>query len=374
MRTPGGGRARLNGGLLIEMPSLSAVQGATWESDEIFGQTLRCSETLPNGTEVVDGGGAHALLNITGADYGASGEFTIGLFFKDLSGPDKFVFEYLLSHGSGLSTENVTGVWGPNNIALYLPEKAHSAGGVVRAVVSDQGAIGETIYFDTDGLRTSNDQRVSPGHINIFDGEWHSLVIVATPQLPDVPSARLANVAGLPGLRFFVDGRFSGLLAGSTGYTGRPFLPEGQMHLCTPLNLNGDRRFSGQLAHVAVWDTGLTENEVLQFHEGVLAGDDSPGGDGSPFELVTASTMCAEREAQITSPVSNRPCCGMTPPVRGDADGDGQMTVTDIVSLVRVVLKEASLTACQEIALDLNEDGTIDLADAQIMQDELAAP
>jgi hypothetical protein len=64
----------------------------------------------------------------------------------------------------------------------------------------------------------------------------------------------------------------------------------------------------------------------------------------------------------------------MTPPVRGDADGDGQMTVTDIVSLVRVVLKEASLTACQEIALDLNEDGTIDLADAQIMQDELAAP
>ena len=54
--------------------------GASWEADEVFGQALRCSEVGADGvTPVADGEGARATLNITGADYGASGEFTLGM-------------------------------------------------------------------------------------------------------------------------------------------------------------------------------------------------------------------------------------------------------------------------------------------------------
>lgn len=365
--------------------------GASWEADEVFGQALRCSEVGADGvTPVVDGEGAHATLNITGADYGASGEFTIGMFFRDLAGPNTVLFEYLLTHGSGLSAENVTGVWDPHNIALYLPEQTHSAAGVARVVVSDANAQGDVVYVDSDGLAVNNEQRNTPGHVDVYDGLWHSLVIVATPALPDTGSARAVGAVGQPGVRIFVDGRYSGLLSGQSGYTGQPVLPQGLLHLCTPLNLSGLRRFSGRMAHVAAWDSALTEAQVLAFHEGALAAN-SPsnaqqassggGGGGStgglaagPGELsfagYDAAAVCAEREVSAVSAVSGRPCCGGAP-VRGDADGDGEMTILDVAAAVRVSLGEGLLDACQEIALDLNGDKTVDLADAETMVAEL---
>jgi hypothetical protein len=50
--------------------------------------------------------------------------------------------------------------------------------------------------------------------------------------------------------------------------------------------------------------------------------------------------------------------------LRGDIDGDGKLSVTDAVLVLRVVLQDTPRRFDCEDALDANDDGTVDLSDA----------
>lgn len=45
---------------------------------------------------------------------------------------------------------------------------------------------------------------------------------------------------------------------------GAPMRPGGKIYLCGRNDGNGDRHFHGELAHLALYDVGLSEDEVLK--------------------------------------------------------------------------------------------------------------
>ena len=57
-----------------------------------------------------------------------------------------------------------------------------------------------------------------------------------------------------------------------------------------------------------------------------------------------------------------------TPSLRGDINGDGEVSIVDITLLQKYLLKTAQLEESQFATADLNEDGKINIFDAVILK------
>lgn len=67
--------------------------------------------------------------------------------------------------------------------------------------------------------------------------------------------------------------------------------------------------------------------------------------------------VCGGSNGQI-APESNELCCE-TVTLKGDTNNDGTLTVLDVIMIANYILDEGSLTPCQEVRGDINDDGNM---------------
>jgi hypothetical protein len=258
----------LTGGSVESWPLGSYKGRATnvdWVPDVLFENSLKCSEQ--------QGG----FVQIPNVKYGSSGSFAVNFWMrKDNEGSEATEdngFEYIFSHGN--KQGDTYNPFGPNNVHVYLPEVAHPAHGVARVIVKDSAAVYNGMmshtFYDSDGKFMDNNPRNTIGHVNLEDGNWHMFTVTT-------------KSSGEPGFQIYVDGTLGGsfptaevesFLSTSVSLQptqsglplfqidgGQPMQMEGDIFLCGRGDLEAERHFDGQLAHLELFDASLTQEMI----------------------------------------------------------------------------------------------------------------
>ncbi|XRB11235.1 hypothetical protein RI054_02g10500 [Pseudoscourfieldia marina] len=232
------------------------LQGARYVDDDVTKTAvLQCSDETND----------FARLSGVGPYGRGTGAFAVNLWMRT---PKPFTiksgatFEYLYSHTGdddmvgGRSTR--LGAFGPNQVHIYIPEAAHPAHGVVRAIVKDDDDdSGRVTYLDSDGKFTSNQPRDTPGHVDVLDGNWHMLTLST-------------HATGGDGFEIYVDGKLGATIPrpedrqqlGVKMDGGGPIKLNDTVYLCGRNDEHPERHFGGRLAHVAMFDGALTSDDV----------------------------------------------------------------------------------------------------------------
>lgn len=132
-------------------------------------------------------------------------------------------------------------------------------------------------FFDSDGKFMDNQPRNTIGHVNLEDGNWHMFTLTTK-----------AN--GEPGYEIFVDGTLGGtfptpevenfidtnrnsemapMLHVNGGNADAPLEIDGDIYLCGRADLAQGRHYSGQLAHLEIWDKSLSAEQVAAIFSAV---------------------------------------------------------------------------------------------------------
>ena len=122
-----------------------------------------------------------------------------------------------------------------------------------------------------------NQPRNTIGHVNLEDGNWHMFTLTTK-----------AN--GEPGYEIFVDGTLGGtfptpevenfidtnrnsemapMLHVNGGNADAPLEIDGDIYLCGRADLAQGRHYSGQLAHLEIWDKSLSAEQVAAIFSAV---------------------------------------------------------------------------------------------------------
>ncbi|KAI3433616.1 hypothetical protein D9Q98_003425 [Chlorella vulgaris] len=264
----------LSGNLTSSYPD-GAYQGAgsnlVAQQDPAFGAVLSCTEAL------------RSYVSIPGLQYGQGGQLAVAMWVKAQPGPGSSM-DYAFSHANALTTD--LGM-DPNVVALYLPERDHPDYGVARAMLRDSTDVrtngSEPFYLDSDGcistVRTCNPAGVRNDSLSVTDGQWHMLGVTTRP-------------GGGKGFQLFVDGRMvaeavegveyigtyrhlsscrAQLLPYVSGFTktatgGGPMNLTGNITLCARSDLEATRFFTGSLAHLLIFNTSLSPDNMLELY------------------------------------------------------------------------------------------------------------
>ena len=84
---------------------------------------------------------------------------------------------------------------------------------------------------------------------------------------------------------------------------------------------------------------------------------------GPGWETIPAETQAPETQAPETSAPETQVALQ-----KGDCNGDGSVTILDLILIKRQILGENVLNEAQKAAADLNGDGIITQADAKALQ------
>ncbi|CAD7694655.1 unnamed protein product, partial [Ostreobium quekettii] len=228
--------------------------------DAAFGKVFQCSEEA----------GSYIVLD--NVPYGDSGSFAVSFWTRSLNNTGN-TFQYIYSH-AGLNVSD--NPWIKNQVQVYLAETNHSSRGILRAIVKDIDDVedGEEseIYLDSDGdvsITLKDKAEIQKeAAVNATDGQWH-MVTVTT------------RTDGKKGFSIFVDGILSGEMVEDVTYTGAdgvirratggdPMRAGGNIYLCGRHDGNPERHYDGLIAHLALYDSGLSSEEVKDIYNGVL--------------------------------------------------------------------------------------------------------
>ena len=196
------------------------------------------------------------------------------------------------------------------------------------------------------GCHTSSAQAIQPmvrfeGPTQIDPGAEVTYRFVVHSEAPAVQVQAGLDVAASDGKLVVVAGQNTKLLLGEITHTG-------------PKDIDQNAEASWQF----IWQAPTTPGEYMLFGAGnsVDASGTVDGDDGNLTVLVvTVGTVVATATA---SPSINTPT--VTPPpisCSGDCNGDGHVTVNELIAAVNIALGQAQITACR--ACDLNGDAMI---------------
>lgn len=115
---------------------------------------------------------------------------------------------------------------------------------------------------------------------------------------------------------------------------------------------------------------GAAETVTASAGTGAQAGI-GPGGETAPAETRAPETQAPETRAPETSASETRPAETQSALQKGDCNGDGSVTILDLILIKRQILGENILNEAQKAAADLNGDGVITQADANALQKKI---
>ena len=149
--------------------------------------------------------------------------------------------------------------------------------------------------------------------------------------------------------------------AGATGGPGTEIGPGGIM--------------PGETTQAASPETTAAETTAAASTAGVQAGI-GPGGETAPPETSAAQTQApetsaAQTQAPETSAAQTQAAETQAALQKGDCNGDGSVTILDLILIRKQILGENVLNEAQKAAADLNGDGTITQADADALQKKI---
>jgi hypothetical protein len=286
--------------------------GATITPDPVFGGALRCTASDSD------------IVALDPVRYGATtGAFTVNLWVRigsDLTSPSPM---YLYSHRGTDADQDQSG-WGPNQVQLYFPQKAHPAYGVARLYVRDSLDVDmgnvSTGYIDSDG-KIADNTGPRDGPFPLLDGGWHMLSVTSQPQ-------------GGAGYRLYHDGQLVADLNGKTvpvvknddGITsstgelmhvdgGDKMVLDGNIILCSRGDDPSQRHIDADIAYLSMWDVALNDTQLEALYNVVnqqmekvgplpARGAESSTSSGAPG---TEAVSTKRAEVQRMS-VTGRPC------------------------------------------------------------------
>ncbi|GMH45693.1 hypothetical protein BSKO_13656 [Bryopsis sp. KO-2023] len=216
--------------------------------DDVFGSVLSCSQDNQD------------QLVLDPVDYAATGGFTISLWLRrrphHVTEGEGYQFVFSHNDAGGYS-----GIKGRSQVQIYFPEETHQLFGLVRAVVRDSndlddGTDASVSFLDSDGTFASNTAREFPPKMaNFSDDQWHMLTITS-------------HEENEPGYSIFVDGVLAADVKEGPSVTGGdPINLDGPIYLCGRSDEKPDRHFDGTLAHLTLWNSVLTKQEVFVLYE-----------------------------------------------------------------------------------------------------------
>jgi len=166
--------------------------------------------------------------------------------------------DYAFSHAS-------TAYPAGDQVHIYFPEKAHNSSGVVRTIVldsTDPPETGDPTFLDSDGCVTDPGCRGPQPPLN--DGNWHFITLSTHPQ-------------GGKGVDFYLDGALVGTMQqgvqyGSPGDAhiatgGGPLNLNGTLHVCSRVDEDPERFFSGSIAHLRLYNSALSAAQVKALYD-----------------------------------------------------------------------------------------------------------
>jgi len=284
--------------------------GLSWTADPMFGTVVACNDSLGD------------FLALPGVSFGQNGPFTVALWVKPnpVNGTG---LDYAFSHAS-------TSFPNGSQVHMYTPEKAHvdsngiSDAGEFRTIAKDdtdppESSAGPT-FLDSNGcVSAPGCNTSSPARPPLDDDRWHFLTLSTHP-------------GGGKGVDFYVDGTLAGSMVEGISYAnggiiatgGENMTLNGTLHLCSRVDENVDRFYSGSLAQLRIYNTAFDAPQVKALYQSdqaaALSRSMSPpstsdqmspppvtsGGDGSVATL-NGQPACSSRPVQGIGTVSS---CG----------------------------------------------------------------
>lgn len=220
-----------------------------WIDDEFFGKTIGCGQ-ISNKENPAEGAIQKDTLSLKDVDYGSNGSWAWSVWFrheKDVNFPD-YQREQFFGHGDPTQPT-------PSANQVHVQ---YEKSGNIRTIVSDStdaDTVSTAKTRDTLGVVTDN-------------GNWHQLVLTTRKD-------------GNKGNNLYIDGILQSSSPqgfGNRAFTnsevwvaagGEPMDPIGPIRLCgreQAQGMNENRYFRGQVAHFSVWDSALSQFEVLALY------------------------------------------------------------------------------------------------------------
>ncbi|KAK9815241.1 hypothetical protein WJX72_000491 [[Myrmecia] bisecta] len=254
----------------------ASLSGVIWAVDNTFGTALDCAAA----------GNPH--VSIPNLQLGSKGAFAINLWIQQSANPG-VGFQYVMStRAPNTGAITADSIFDPNEIHLYLPDAAHPAAGLARAIVKDDddtfAGASSRVWLDSDNTLGSNDVR-NTQRANFTDGQWHMVTLTT-------------HAAGGQGYELYVDGNLRGSLQGDQSAFhvdgGDPImLANAPLILCGRADLAADRHFAGKLSQFGVWDQALTQADVMALWEAVTG--------TAPTDL---QPLAAAMQSAVTQPTA----------------------------------------------------------------------
>jgi hypothetical protein len=277
----------LTGGAVnaLTLPEYSGTvlgtSNVTWVNDTMFDTVPVCNRSNMNS------------IQLDNVPYGALGPFTVNLWMRRLAGisnTEGNTFQYIFNHASYSSEPG----YSTNQIAIYLADKQHPAFGTVRALVKDSNDDPWDLgYLDSDGqIESSAARTAAPAHEDINDGSWHMITLTTLPTNATVPTTEEEqqqqqqgasgknSSSSASGYVLYVDGIESGKISQPTPLSdgfmsiptgGDPALISREIFLCSRSDVGTTedtaRYYDGALAHLMLFDSSLTAEQVQAVYE-----------------------------------------------------------------------------------------------------------
>ncbi|GMH38691.1 hypothetical protein BSKO_06575 [Bryopsis sp. KO-2023] len=307
------------------------LDGQKFVEDEVFGSVLKCDKST---------------VRLPSINYAAKGAFSVNFWMKRDEPGEGIGFEYVFSH---MKDGASAGIRGDSQIQVYLPRDPLPAHGILRAAVKDsndkdEGRASDT-YLDSDGeVGNNSDRDFGDDHVDFYDGKWHMVTLTS---IEDKPK----------GFKMYVDGAMVGKVRPNivkatkngkrqvdlqvTG--GDPIDLTGKIHLCGRAVDSEDRYFEGSIAHLALFDTPLSREQVQDLFQTFFATKNQVDGESGEDEvkLTKEGNTCLfptlHRGKWITEcvPLSNTQECPVAAGVWQECDffaseHDDDFQITDI--------------------------------------------
>ena len=198
------------------------------------------------------------------------------------------------------------------------------------------------------GCHTASSQPVKPtvrfeGPTQVDPGTEVTYRFVVHSAFPTVQIQAGLDVAASAGELVVVAGQNTRLLFGEITHTGPKDIDQ-----------NGDAAWE------FIWRTPTTPGEYILFGAGnSVDGSGTVDGDDGNLTTLTVGVGTVVATATATGgPLTNTPT--VTPPpagCSGDCNGDGQVTINELIASVNIALGQSDVSSCH--ACDLNGDGMI---------------
>ncbi|EFN59099.1 hypothetical protein CHLNCDRAFT_137883 [Chlorella variabilis] len=223
-----------------------------WVEDPAFGQVMACDEAR------------QSYVSIPGLEYGQGGGLAVA-FWAKVRPHSGASMDYAYSHTNAANTDYA---FDPNTVAVFFPERDHPDFGVARAMLRDATDVRtngtDPFYLDSSGCVASSaactPAAAGAANLAAAEGQWHLLGLSTRP-------------GGGKGFQLYVNGTLAaeakedaeGFTKTATG--GGPMNLTGNITLCSRSDLEPTRFFGGSIAHLLIYNTSLTPDQMRLIYE-----------------------------------------------------------------------------------------------------------